>query len=171
MIARRIFCLYALLMIFAPGFPGTAAAMGFFFPETTHKAVEEKAPDFILKDLTGRSFRLSEQRGKPVLIIFSTTWCNSCRAEIPHFKDIHYKYSRRGVEVINVDIQEPRDRVARFARRYDLPYRTLLDLDGSVAELYSIFGVPTLILIDGAGKIVCWQCRTTEAMLEKILQR
>jgi len=130
------------------------------------ETVDEKAGDFSLTDLDGRKFKLSDYRGKPVLLIFSTTWCNYCRSEIPHFKDIHSKYSRLGLEVINIDIQEPRDRVLRFAQRYELPYRILLDDGGRVAELYSIVGVPALILIDGKGKILCWQCRRMDAILE-----
>jgi thiol-disulfide isomerase/thioredoxin len=56
----------------------------------------DKAPDFILTDLKGGQFRLSDQRGKPVLLIFGTTWCPSCREEIPHLKDISHNIPRRG---------------------------------------------------------------------------
>lgn len=134
------------------------------------KAVREKAPDFALKDLNGALFRLSAYRGKPVLLIFGTTWCASCRSEIPHFKSIHNRYGRRGLEVVNIDIQEPQDRVARFARRHELPYRVLLDTDGSVSELYSVVGVPMFVLVDGEGYIACWQCRRVEEIMDRLLR-
>jgi hypothetical protein len=49
-------------------------------------------------------------------------------------------------------------------------YRVLLDHDGRVSQLYEIVGVPVLILIDGTGKIVCWQCRQLEGILETMLK-
>jgi peroxiredoxin len=135
------------------------------------KAVREKAPDFTLKDLNGASYRLSACRGRSVLLIFSTTWCAYCRSEIPHFKKIHAQHGQRGLEVVNIDIQEPQDRVARFARRHDLPYRVLLDTDGSVAELYGVVGVPLFVLVDGEGYIACWQCRRVEEIMDRLLRR
>jgi peroxiredoxin len=135
------------------------------------KADVVKAADFSLKDLDGREFTLSGSRRKPILLIFATTWCGFCRAEIPHFKDIYNKYGRRGLEVVYIDIQEPRERVARFSRRYDLPYRILLDEEGRVAESYRVMGVPTLVLIDRQGNIICWQCRRMDTMLEQLFKR
>ncbi|ABC78583.1 thioredoxin-like protein [Syntrophus aciditrophicus SB] len=52
--------------------------------------------DFELPDLEKRPFRLSQHRGKPVLLIFSTTWCAYCRSELPRFRDIHERYASGG---------------------------------------------------------------------------
>lgn len=115
---------------------------------------ENKAPDFILKDIQGGKFSLDDQRGKPVLLIFGTTWCPSCREEIPHLKDIYARYAKKGLIIVNIDIQESRDKVSRYADKYELPYRLLLDENGAVAEMYGIRGVPAMILLDDAGMIV-----------------
>ncbi|MCX5841619.1 MAG: TlpA disulfide reductase family protein, partial [Deltaproteobacteria bacterium] len=78
------------------------------------KTVEGKARDFMLKDLNNQKFLLSEQQGKPVLLIFGTTWCPTCRSEIPHYKKIHETYTSRGLVIVNIDIQESQDKVSRF---------------------------------------------------------
>jgi peroxiredoxin len=133
------------------------------------KPVEGKAQDFMLKDLNSRKFLLSEQQGKPVLLIFGTTWCPTCRSEIPHYKKIHETYAGRGLVVANVNIQEPHEKVSRFAEKYQLPYKVLLDDTGRVAEAYRIVGVPTLILIDKEGRILSRQYQAIDGLLSGLL--
>ncbi len=134
-------------------------------------ALQEKAPDFVLKDLKGQKFRLSDHRGKrPVLIIFSTTWCTFCKAEIPHFKAIYDAYTKQGVEIVNIDIQESKEKVSKFAAQNQLPYRVLLDEDGTVSGIYDILGVPSMVLIDKNGMIRCRQCRNVETSLNTLLK-
>ena len=139
-------------------------------PPVVPKAAEGKAQDFVLKDLSGRKFVLSENRGKPVLIIFSTTWCPTCRSEIPLYKFFHNTYAGRGLIVINVDIQEPLDKVSRFADRYQLPYRVLLDDKGLVATAYQIVGVPTMVLLDQNGVLISRQYQAIDGLLEKLFR-
>lgn len=114
----------------------------------------DKAPDFVLADVQGAKFRLNDHLGKPVLLVFGTTWCPSCREEIPHLKDIYASYAKKGLIMVNIDIQESRDKVSRYADKNELPYRLLLDEDGAVSEMYGIRGVPSMILLDEAGKII-----------------
>jgi peroxiredoxin len=138
----------------------------------TAAALVEKAPDFVLRDLNGRKFRLSDFRGKqPVLIIFGATWCTFCRDEIPHFKSIHAAYAKQGLEIVNVDIQESKEKVAKFTARYGLPYRVLLDEDGTVGGIYDIRGVPSMVLVDQNGNIVCRQCQRVEPLIETLLKK
>jgi peroxiredoxin len=139
------------------------------FTKTTSN---EKAPDFILTDLKGQQFRLSDHRGKrPVLIIFSTTWCTFCKAEIPHFKSLHATYAKQGLEVLNIDIQESQEKVSKFTTQNQLPYRVLLDRDGTVSGVYDVRGVPTMVLVNRDGMIVCRQCRTVETLLDSMMKQ
>lgn len=135
-------------------------------------AISEKAPDFVLTDLKGQKFRLSDRKGKrPVLIIFGTTWCTFCKAEIPHFKSIHATYGKQGLDVVNIDIQESKDKVSKFAAQHQLPYPILLDEDGTVSGVYDIRGVPAMILVDKNGFIVCRQCPKVESLIEATLKK
>ena len=128
---------------------------------------QERAADFSLPDLQGKTFRLKDYRGKTVLLIFGTTWCPSCRAEIPHFKEIYAKYVPKGLEVAYVNIQEPREKVTRFSAKYQLPYRALLDFSGEVANAYDVMGVPAMILIKD-NRILVRNYRLIDGHLEKM---
>jgi len=140
--------------------------------DSTKTTIAEKAPDFVLTDLQGQKFRLSDHRGKrPVLIIFSTTWCTFCKAEIPHFKSLHATYAKQGLEVVNIDIQESQEKVSKFTAQNQLPYRVLLDRDGTVSGVYDVRGVPTMVLVDRNGLIVCRQCRAVETFLESMMKQ
>ena len=123
------------------------------------------APDFTLRDLKDRPWTLGDRRGKPVLVIFTTTWCPSCRQEIPHYKAIYNRYHSKGLEVVNIDIQEPREKVSRFSAGHELPYPVILDETGEVAHAYGVVGVPFPGLIDKDGKVICMPCRSIDAEL------
>jgi cytochrome c biogenesis protein CcmG/thiol:disulfide interchange protein DsbE len=129
-------------------------------------AVDAAGPDFILKDLKGQEVSLGSFRDRPILLVFGTTWCPYCREEIPRIKEIYRLGREKNLEVLNIFINEPEAKVSAFAAKYALPYRVLLDSDGRVAERYQVRGVPTLVLLDRQGKIVCYQCRNLDAMLK-----
>jgi cytochrome c biogenesis protein CcmG, thiol:disulfide interchange protein DsbE len=129
-------------------------------------AVDATAPDFRLKDIKGQEVNLGSLRNRPVLLVFATTWCPYCKEEIPRIKEIQRQGRQKKLEVLNIYVNETESKVADFAARYALPYPVLLDKDGKVAEQYQVRGVPTLVLLDGQGKIVCYQCRDLEASLK-----
>ena len=128
---------------------------------------ENLAPDFTLKNLNGKDVRLSQYRGNVVFLIFGATWCPQCRQAIASYKEIHSRYGPKGLVTLYVDIQESREKVAAFARKNALPYPALLDSEGKVMQSYGVLGVPTKVLIDRNGTIICWNCRSFNALLEK----
>lgn len=132
---------------------------------------QEKAPDFTLNDLQGRKFKLSENKGKPVLLVFGATWCPYCREEIPQLKNIYAKYVKKGLVLVNIDIEESRQRVLAFANKYKLPYRVLLDIKADVARSYGVQGIPMQVLIGRDGTITCRYCRDVEPLLEKMFRQ
>jgi peroxiredoxin len=168
------FWLFSAVVIIIPCLflPPEASSSGAKPPAAEKATFVEKAPDFVLKDLNGRRFRLSDFREKqPILIIFSATWCTFCREEIPHFKSIHAAYAKQGLEIVNIDIQESKEKVAKFTAKHELPYRVLLDEDGVVSGVYDIKGVPSMVLVDPNGNILCRQCQQVEPLIEKILKK
>lgn len=143
-------------------------SFGQYIPNAPFIQKKIPAPDFSLQDLQGKTFKLHKQLGKPVVIFFGATWCPSCRAEIPAYKAIYKKYAGQGLEVIYIDINEPAEKVARFAKNYSFPYLVLLDRDGSVASDYNIGGVPTLVLINKDGNIITISHRISDLPLNKL---
>jgi peroxiredoxin len=139
-----------------------------FIPNAPFKAASSKAPDFSLKDLQGNIFKLSNYRGKPVLIFFGTTWCPSCRSQLYEYKEIYQTYTKRGMEVAYINIMEPRTKVIKFAKANSLPFKVILDENGDVATSYSVIGVPTLVLIGKEGKIISTTHSAADLPLQKL---
>lgn len=129
------------------------------------------APDFTLQDLSGKTWRLSDQRGKVVLLDFTTTWCPWCIKDIPNLKKINEKFGNRDFAFAAVYIQEGKAKVSSFAQKRELPYRILLDTDAKVAVKYGVRGVPTKVIVDRDGSVLCWMCQGEEALLEKALRK
>ena len=158
------FLIIPLVLIFSM----VTLSFGQFIPNAPFKPITMAAPDFSLKDLQGKTFKLSKYSGKPVLLFFGATWCPSCRAEIPAYKNIYATYSKQGLEVVYIDIMEPVQKVARFVKTNSLTYKVLIDEDGNVADNYGIIGVPTLILIDKEGYVVKISHRTADLPLNEL---
>ncbi|HPL62905.1 MAG TPA: TlpA disulfide reductase family protein [Syntrophales bacterium] len=127
------------------------------------------APDFSLRDIAGNEYRMSQFRGRPVLLIFGTTWCPNCRTQIPENKKLHERYANRGLVFFNVNILESREKAASFSKKWKLPYPTLVDAKGNVAEMYRVVGVPMRILVDSRGNITCISCRNLEEKIKQAL--
>jgi peroxiredoxin len=137
--------------------------------DITKKSIEEKAPDFTLKDLDGKEVKLSDYKGKTVMLVFSATWCPHCREEIPHLKEVYSRYQGQDFILLNIDIQESREKVSSFAAKNELPYRVLLDENGGVAMSYEVGGVPNIVVINKDGLIVCKSCRGIDTTLKALL--
>lgn len=129
------------------------------------------APDITLQDLTGKTWRLGDQKGKVVLLDFTTTWCPWCIKDIPNLKKISEKYRTQKFEFAAVYIQESAQKVSSFAQKKGIGYKVLLDPDAKAARQYGVRGVPTKVIVDKDGYIVCWMCRDEEAQLDKALRK
>ncbi|HVO67997.1 MAG TPA: TlpA disulfide reductase family protein [Syntrophales bacterium] len=135
--------------------------------EVTKTQDNDLALDFILKDLDGRNVRLSDYKGRTVLLYFMATWCPECRSTISQLKEIYSLYNAKGLVLLNINVMESREKALAFSKKNSLPFPTLLDGDGKVYQSYGVVGVPVKALIDRNGRIICWNCRTLDKMLEK----
>jgi peroxiredoxin len=111
------------------------------------------APDFVLTDQEGKAQRLSEQRGKVVLIEFWATWCPPCGAAVPDLIALHAKYKERGLAVLAVSVDEDGSALPPFIAEKGINYPVLHD-DKNVSSIYKISSIPTTFLIDKQGNIV-----------------
>ncbi|MDP8214240.1 MAG: TlpA disulfide reductase family protein [Candidatus Euphemobacter frigidus] len=129
--------------------------------ETKEKAVTKKkvaglqaAPDFDLQKFGGGRVRLSDYRGKVIILDFWATRCPPCLVEIPDFVDLYRKYSGRGLMILGLSLDRNPGQVLRpFVKKYNINYPILL-FDGRVDRTYGgIFGIPTTFIIDRKGNI------------------
>ena len=113
----------------------------------------QRAPDFTLKTITGESFKLSEQRGKPVFLNFWATWCGPCRVEMPDMEKLQQAMGDR-ILIVGIDIRESLSTVQNFLRYRGFTWTFVLDSNGTVARDYEVAAIPTSIFIDAKGVIV-----------------
>jgi cytochrome c biogenesis protein CcmG/thiol:disulfide interchange protein DsbE len=112
------------------------------------------APDFSLRDVDGKLVKLSDFRGKVVLVDFWATWCGPCKIMIPWFIDLERKHKDKGFAVIGVSMDdEGWDVVKPFLSRMNVNYRVVIGTDPVAQSYGGIEALPTTFLIDREGRI------------------
>ena len=117
-----------------------------------------EAPDFKLQDLEGREVSLADLHDKVVLLDFWATWCFPCREELPVVAKIERAWAAKGLMVLRITNEMPVV-VRAFLKDTGQKYSTLVD-GANVSRQYGVDGIPTLVLIDKAGKIVAYDVST-----------
>ncbi len=115
-----------------------------------------KAPPLALPDEEGtKTWRLSELRGKVVLVNFWATWCPPCRKELPSMERLWRQFEDAGLVVLGVNVGETGDQVFAFSNGLETPltFPLLLDEDSRVARSWPVKGLPTTFLIDKQGRM------------------
>ena len=112
------------------------------------------APPLALKDLKGRTVRLSDFRGKVVLVNFWATWCPPCRAEMPDLVEFQRRYRARGLQVIGITYP-PNDRteIRRFVRQLKVNYPIVLGSREARALFDEGEVLPLTVVIDREGVV------------------
>ncbi len=130
------------------------------------------APDFTLTTLDGDTIRLSDLRGKVVVINFWASWCGPCRVEAPALQKVYERYRDRGVEFLGVAWTDTERGARAFIAEFNQTYPNGLDLGTKLAELYRIQGVPETFIVNQNGQIVQFIMQPiTEQSLSAILDR
>jgi thiol-disulfide isomerase/thioredoxin len=132
-----------------------------------------------LPTLSGAPIRLSDLRGKVVLLNFWVTWCGSCRAEMPTLDALYQQYKDRGLEVLAVNLDATTtSKVQAFVGELGVTFRIGLDPSSSIARTYRVAGLPTTYLIDRAGNVVVqevgardWLDAVSRLAIEGLLQQ
>jgi len=119
-------------------------------PETDRKV----APDFALKDVTGKTVKFSDYHGKVVLLNFWATWCEPCQVEIPWFIEFQQSYKDRDFAVLGVSMDDDGwESVKPFLDQHKINYRTVIATEELSGKYGGIENLPTTFVIDRRGRI------------------
>lgn len=111
-----------------------------------------QAPDFTLTDTQGRAHRLSDYRGRVVLINFWATWCAPCRHEMPAMQRAWEQVRERDVLILAVNLQDSVAQVAQFFEAIPVQFPALLGGDTAMMREWSVQVLPTSLVIDPQGR-------------------
>src|SRR5512147_483916 len=112
------------------------------------------AADFTLPDLNGNKIKLSDQKGKVVLLEFWATWCPPCRSSIPGLEKLHKTYKDKGLVLLAVSMDQGGwDEVRSFIASQGMTY-IVLKGDDEVASQYQVRTIPMTLVLNREGKIV-----------------
>ncbi|MFS0557520.1 peroxiredoxin family protein [Brevibacillus sp. 179-C9.3 HS] len=114
------------------------------------------APDFELQTLAGESVKLSDFRGKKVIVNMWATWCPPCRAEMPDMQKFYEKYKEENVTILAVNMttsEKNVESIPTFLDEFGITFPVVLDEQNEVAEIYQVVALPSSYIIDANGVI------------------
>jgi peroxiredoxin len=140
--------------------------------------VRMEAPAFTLMSIDGGQQRISDFKGKIILLNFWATWCPNCREEMPSLEKLWEKYRSKGLVVIAISVDRNRGEIRSFAQEQGLTFPILLDPDGAVRKEYEITALPMTYIIGKDGKISGrmygsreWAGQEADSLMEHLLQQ
>jgi thiol-disulfide isomerase/thioredoxin len=113
----------------------------------------EMAPDFIGTTLNGETIKLSDLRGKTVVINVFASWCGPCQLEAPHLAQVYKDLGGDAIEFIGLNLEENPSEVAAFQAEHEWVFPVVLNQDGVLTDIYHPIGLPTSWFIDPQGVI------------------
>jgi len=119
--------------------------------------IGDQMPDFETQLTDGSIFKLSDQKGKVVMLQFTASWCGVCRKEMPHIeKEIWQKLKDKDFVLVGIDYKEDADKVESFARQMNISYPLAYDISGEIFHSIAAegAGVTRNVIINREGKII-----------------
>ena len=129
-----------------------------------------------LKDMNGNNISLSDFKGKIVFLNFWTTWCPTCRIEMPSMEKLHQRLKNKNFAMVTINLQESASQVKAFFKEFKLTYTALLDSTGEVGASFGIRAIPTTYILDKTGRIIGlvsgpreWDSKAAIALFENLI--
>lgn len=130
------------------------------------------APELSLLDIHGRPIKLSELRGKTVLLEFWATWCGPCRADGPALNKLYDKYGGKSLSIIGISVDEEHATVQKFLEEHPHPYSVALTTENEMPRAYQVGVFPTYVIIDPDGNFAdATEGDSGFSKLKKLLKR
>jgi len=138
-------------------FPGIrqiilALCVSVFLLSGVHAAAE-MAPNFTLKNRSGKNIKLSELRGQVVMINFWASWCGPCRQEMPILEKLYKKYKSLGFVILGVNVDEDRKQAESLLKQIPVSFPILFDTDNKISAKYNVTAMPSSYFVDRDGKL------------------
>lgn len=116
-------------------------------------SAKQQAPDFTIETFAGQPFRLSDQRGKRVVINFFASWCVTCGTEVAGIEKSYQEHKDKTAAFVGVAIDDEEEKAKAFLGKHQITYQAGIDKDGSIKKAYAIYGLPFTFFIDKDGSI------------------
>lgn len=135
----------------------------------------EPMGDFTATDMEGNQIKLSDYKGKVVLLDFWASWCPPCEKEVPNMKAAYEKYHEKGFDIIGVSLDHDSDSLAEFLQNADIDWPQIFTGDGwetPIAVHYSVKSIPEPWLIGKDGRLITKEARGEylEPLVKKALK-
>lgn len=150
---------FALLVFLAAFFQGAS----FIQKSAQEEAVKKEevcgcpklgtAPDFTLKDANGNEVKLSDFKGRGIILYFWALWCPTCVGHIEEFNKLYHEFKEKNIEFFAINMGDSARRVKQFVKKVSLDFPVLLDTNEKVSQSYTVSGPPTFMIIHKAGNI------------------
>ena len=131
-----------------------------------------------LEDLNGKSISISDFKDKIVFLNFWTTWCPTCRIEMPSMEKLHQKLKNKDFAMVTVNLRESVSKVKAFFKEFKLTFTALLDSTGLVGASFGIRSIPTTYILDKTGRIIGrvngpreWDSKAAIALFENLMDK
>jgi thiol-disulfide isomerase/thioredoxin len=115
--------------------------------------VNSPAPETVSQDLDGKEVKLSDLKGKVVVLDFWATWCGPCRNMIPHTAKLHEKMKGKPLVIVSVSSDSQKEALTNFLKTTKMPWTHWWDGQRKLSALYGISGIPTVYVVDHKGII------------------
>jgi len=143
-------------------------------PQSSAVSIGQEAPEIALPSPKGETVRLTDLRGKYVLVDFWASWCRPCRAENPNVVRVYNQYKDKGFEILGVSLDRSKEAWVGAIEKDGLTWKHASDLKfwgSAAAQTYGVSAIPYTVLLDKEGKVIAQNLRgaSLEAKLAELL--
>jgi thiol-disulfide isomerase/thioredoxin len=134
-------------------------------------SVGKPAPEVISQDLNGKKVKLSDLRGKVVVLDIWATWCGPCKKLIPHYREMVKKYKDKPFVLVGVSIDAKKETLVKFMDKEPMPWTHWWNGTGGIAKDWDIEAIPTIYVLDAKGIIRSKVVGADEEAIEKAVAK